>query len=50
MFFNSRPLVIDPANPLNNVCSRFNWEEIGRAAREVLDSPMLRGVTSSTWN
>ena len=28
MFSNSRPLVMDPANPLNNVCSRFDWEDI----------------------
>ena len=53
MFSNSRPpLVMDPANPLNNLCSSstFKWEEIVKAAKEVLDSPMLRGVKSDTWN
>ena len=44
-----RPLVMDPANPTNNVCSKFDWEEIKKAARKVLDSPMMRGVTSHTW-
>ena len=48
--FNCRPLVMDPANPLNNVCSGFEWREIGKAAREVLDSPMLHGVTSTSWS
>ena len=51
MFSNSRPpLVMDPANPLNNLCRSFEWEEIVKAAKEVLDSPMLRGVKSDTWD
>ena len=45
-----RPLVMDPANPTNNVCSDFEWEEIRLAAMNVLSSPMMFGVTSSTWN
>ena len=45
-----RPLVMDPANPTNNVCSNFEWEEIRSAAINVLGSPMMRGVTSTMWN
>ncbi|XP_028407254.1 2'-5'-oligoadenylate synthase 3-like isoform X3 [Dendronephthya gigantea] len=45
----TRPLVMDPANPMNNVCKRFVWEEISIAAREVLESQMMNGVSSDSW-
>ncbi|XP_028412286.1 2'-5'-oligoadenylate synthase 3-like [Dendronephthya gigantea] len=45
----TRPLVMDPANPMDNVCEPFVWEEIRRAAREVLESPMMYGVSSDSW-
>jgi hypothetical protein len=40
---------MDPANPMNNVCIDFEWEEIGNAAKKVLDSPMMRDVSSISW-
>ena len=40
---------MDPANPMNNVCSRFDWKEIGKAAEEVLNSPMMCEVSSCSW-
>ncbi|XP_028412288.1 2'-5'-oligoadenylate synthase 3-like [Dendronephthya gigantea] len=43
------PLVMDPANPMNNVCSGFDWEEISRAAKEVLKSLMMDDVSSTNW-
>ncbi|XP_028407281.1 2'-5'-oligoadenylate synthase 3-like [Dendronephthya gigantea] len=43
------PLVMDPANPMNNVCTAFDLERLGRAAREVRRSPMLDGVSSTSW-
>ncbi|XP_028407282.1 2'-5'-oligoadenylate synthase 1A-like [Dendronephthya gigantea] len=46
---DGRPLVMDPANPMNNVCKGFVWEEISMAAREVLESPMMNGVSSDSW-
>ncbi|XP_028407251.1 2'-5'-oligoadenylate synthase 3-like isoform X1 [Dendronephthya gigantea] len=45
----TRPLVMDPANPMNNVCEPFVWEEISMAAKEVLESPMMYGVSSESW-
>ena len=49
MFLNSRPLVMDPANPFNNVCKTFEWEEVQKEAKRALDSAMLSGITSLTW-
>ncbi|XP_028412305.1 2'-5'-oligoadenylate synthase-like protein 2 isoform X4 [Dendronephthya gigantea] len=46
---DQRPLVMDPANPTNNVCENFEWEEIKEEAKRVLASPMMRGVSSTTW-
>ncbi len=50
IFLQYRPLVMDPANPTNNVCSKFEWKQIGDAAKEVLESRMLRDVSSISWN
>ena len=39
---------MDPANPMNNIYARFSWTEISEAAKKVLDSPMMKGVTLHT--
>ncbi|XP_028407258.1 2'-5'-oligoadenylate synthase 1A-like [Dendronephthya gigantea] len=44
-----RPLVLDPSNPTNNVCSEFEWDDIQREAIKVLRSPMLEDVSSTSW-
>ncbi|XP_028412290.1 2'-5'-oligoadenylate synthase 1A-like [Dendronephthya gigantea] len=44
-----RPLVLDPANPTNNVCSGYHWEEIRQEAKNVLKSAMMEGVSSFSW-
>ncbi|XP_028407355.1 2'-5'-oligoadenylate synthase 1A-like [Dendronephthya gigantea] len=45
-----RPLVMDPANPTNNVCATFDWDEIKEEAGRVLASPMMLGISSTNWN
>ena len=41
---------MDPANPFNNVCHGFSWDEIREEAEEALNSRMLRDVTSTDWD
>ena len=41
---------MDPANPFNNVCHGFSWDEIREEADETLNSRMLRDVTSTDWH
>lgn len=40
-----RPLLMDPANPMNNLGSTFVWEEIENAAKQVLESRMMSDVS-----
>lgn len=40
---------MDPANPFNNVCFAFSWDEIKEKAENALKRPMLCNVTSTTW-
>ncbi|CAB4030764.1 2 -5 -oligoadenylate synthase 3-like [Paramuricea clavata] len=41
----SGPLLMDPANPMNNLGSTFVWDEIEDAAKKVLGSRMMSGVS-----
>ncbi|XP_072447842.1 2'-5'-oligoadenylate synthase 1-like [Chiloscyllium punctatum] len=41
----SRPFVLDPANPTFNVCENSNaWDEVTHVARQSLLKPLLRGI------
>eukprot|EP00056_Hartaetosiga_gracilis_P005419 m.84490 g.84490 ORF g.84490 m.84490 type:complete len:610 (+) comp12158_c0_seq1:172-2001(+) len=35
-----RPLVVDPANSMNNVAASFHWEEFSRCATDILDTQL----------
>ncbi|XP_032240839.1 2'-5'-oligoadenylate synthase 1A isoform X2 [Nematostella vectensis] len=43
----TRPLVLDPANPTNNLCegiAQEKWDELEEAAKMTLDSPFLQST------
>ena len=46
-----KPLLVDPANPYNNVADSCNvWDEVARHARYAMDSPLLRQIYGDNWN
>ena len=46
-----KPLLVDPANPYNNVADSCNvWDEVARHARYAMESPLLRQIYGDNWN
>ncbi|XP_018673481.2 2'-5'-oligoadenylate synthase 1 [Ciona intestinalis] len=46
-----RPIILDPANPLNNVCASVNaWDEVAYVAQQSLAKPLFDGVRkNNAW-
>ena len=48
-FRMGEPLVLDPANPYQNVAANCRWDEVARHARSAMQMPLLKDISCYSW-